>query len=108
MRFINVKFKSNLPIRLTSNKTWEEKLIVDWDKVGLAMVTYNSEKRIKQSSFTVPDHIKHFYIVNDGTPYSKECYPANATILLKSSTEAFLFVIQSSILVILIGLLIRG
>ncbi len=33
---------------------------------------------------------------------------ANATILLKSSTEAFLFVIQSSILVILIGLLIRG
>jgi len=75
------KFKSNLPIRLTNNKTWEEKLIVDWDKVGLAMVTYNSEKRIKQSAFTVPDHIKHFYIVNDGTPYSDECYPANATII---------------------------
>jgi GT2 family glycosyltransferase len=80
-KLFETKFKDVLPVRLTDNKTFAEKMIIDWDKVGIAMVTYNSEDRIKQSAFTVPDKLKHFYIVNDGTPYSEGCYPENATII---------------------------
>jgi hypothetical protein len=71
-KLFETKFKDILPVRLTDNKTLAEKMIIDWDKVGVAMVTYNSEDRIKQSAFTVPDKLKHFYIVNDGTPYEFE------------------------------------
>ena len=75
------KYGANLPIRLSNNKTLEEKSIMDIEKVGVGMVTYNSPHRIVDSSFTVPKWIKHFVIVNDGTPYDKSNYPDHAHII---------------------------
>ena len=75
------KYKNNLPIRLTNNKTFEEKLEFDPKSIGFGMVTYNAEHRIKQSAFTVPDWVENFVIVNDGTPYNKDSYPKHAKII---------------------------
>ena len=54
------KFKDVLPIKMTSNKSFEEKLNYNRDDIGVGMVTYNAEDRIKQSSATIPDWVKHF------------------------------------------------
>ena len=75
------KYGSNLPIRLSNNKTLEEKATMIIDKVGLGLVTYNSPHRIVESAFTVPKWMKNFVIVNDGTPYPENCYPDHAKII---------------------------
>jgi glycosyltransferase involved in cell wall biosynthesis len=75
------KFKDNLPVRLTNNQTLEERMILNIDKVGIGMTTYNAEHRIKQSAFTVPKWMKHFVIVNDGTPYDSSSYPEQAHLI---------------------------
>lgn len=75
------KYKENLPCKLTSNKTFEEKLNFNLDSIGVGIVTYNSEFRIKESSFKIPKWIKNFVIVNDGTPYTEGCYPEYAHII---------------------------
>lgn len=75
------KYKDKLPVRLTNNKTFEEKLEFDPSSIGFGMVTYNAEHRIRQSAFTVPNWIKNFVIVNDGTPYPNDAYPENAHII---------------------------
>jgi len=75
------KFKDNLPVRLSNNRTLQERMILDIDKVGIGITTYNAEHRIKQSAFTVPKWIKHFVIVNDGTPYDDTSYPEQAHII---------------------------
>lgn len=80
-------YKETLPIRLTNNKTFEEKLIFNPKSVGVGMVTYNAEERIKQSAFTIPKWIENFVIVNDGTPYSNESYPEHATIIQHKKNE---------------------
>lgn len=81
------KYKNNLPVRLSDNKTFEEKLNFEKSKVGIGMVTYNAEHRIKQSAFTVPNWLEHFVIVNDGTPYQEESYPKHATIIQHEKNE---------------------
>lgn len=81
------KYKNSLPVRLSNNKTFEEKLNFDKSKVGIGMVTYNAEHRIKQSAFTVPNWLEHFVIVNDGTPYQEESYPKHATIIQHEKNE---------------------
>ncbi len=75
------KYKDKFPVRLTNNKTIEEKLVIDFSKIGIGMTTYNAEHRIKQSAFTVPKWIKNFVIVNDGTPYDNSSYPEQAHII---------------------------
>ena len=75
------RYKDNLPVRLSNNKTFEEKLEFDPDSIGFGMVTYNAEHRIRQSAFTVPKWIKNFVIVNDGTPYPEDAYPEDAHII---------------------------
>lgn len=75
------KYGSNLPVRLSNNKTLEEKATMDIKKVGVGMVTYNSEHRIVESAFTIPNWIENFVIVNDGTPYNSESYPPQAHII---------------------------
>lgn len=75
------KFSNNLPIRLTQNKTFEEKLNFSLSSIGVGMVTYNAENRIVQSAFTIPSWIEHFVIVNDGTPYQESSYPPNAHVI---------------------------
>lgn len=75
------KYGSSLPVRLSNNKTIEEKATMDKDKIGLGLVTYNSPHRIIQSAFTVPKWIKNYVIVNDGTPYPENCYPNHAKII---------------------------
>jgi len=75
------KYKEVIPVRLTSNKTLEEKMILDISKVGIGMTTYKAEHRIKQSAFTVPKWMKNFVIVNDGTPYDSSSYPEQAHII---------------------------
>lgn len=75
------KYKDKLPVRLTNNKTFEEKLEFNPKNIGFGMVTYNAEHRIKQSAFTVPDWVENFVIVNDGTPYSEDSYPKHAKII---------------------------
>ena len=82
------KYKDNLPVRLTKNKTFEEKLEFNPDSIGFGMVTYNAEHRIKQSAFTVPKWIKNFVIVNDGTPYPKEAYPEQAHIIQHETNKS--------------------
>jgi GT2 family glycosyltransferase len=51
-------------------------------------VTYNAEDRIKQSSITVPSWVKHFVIVNDGTPYDENSYPKNAHIIQHETNQS--------------------
>lgn len=75
------KYKEAIPIRLTNNKTLEEKMVLDISKVGIGMTTYKAEHRIKQSAFTVPKWMKNFVIVNDGTPYDSSSYPEQAHII---------------------------
>ena len=75
------KFKNDLPIRLSNNKTIEEKSTLDIDKLGVAMVSFNAEHRINQSGFFIPKWVKHFVIVNDGTPYNESSYPNHAHII---------------------------
>jgi glycosyltransferase involved in cell wall biosynthesis len=75
------RYKSNLPVRLSNNKTMEEKTSLNLDKLGVAMVTYNAEHRIKQSSPLIPEWVKHFVIVNDGTPYDNSSYPKGAHVI---------------------------
>ena len=82
------KYGSKLPVRLTNNKTLEEKLKIDFDKIGLGLTTYNAEHRIKQSAFTVPKWIKNFVIVNDGTPYDKSSYPEQAHIIQHETNKS--------------------
>lgn len=82
------KYKEDLPVRLTNNKTFEEKLDFDPDTIGLGMVTYNAEERIKQSAFTVPKWIKNFVIVNDGTPYPEDIYPEHAHIIQHETNKS--------------------
>jgi len=51
------------------------------NKIGLGIVTYNKEDRLKQSGATVPvDAVDSFVVVNDGTPYSE--YPADAEVII--------------------------
>lgn len=75
------KYSNDLPVRLTDNKTFEEKLIFDKSKIGVGMVTYNAEDRIKISSNSIPEWVENFVIVNDGTPYDNESYNPKATII---------------------------
>lgn len=82
------KYKDKLPVRLTNNKTFEEKLNFNPDSIGFGMVTYNAEHRIRQSAFTVPKWIKNFVIVNDGTPYPDDAYPEGAHILQHETNKS--------------------
>lgn len=82
------KYKDKLPVRLTNNKTFQEKLEFNPDSIGFGMVTYNAEHRIKQSAFTVPKWIKNFVIVNDGTPYPKDSYPEQAHIIQHETNKS--------------------
>ncbi len=82
------KYKDKLPIRLTKNKTFEEKLNFDRKSIGFGMVTYNAEHRIKQSAFTVPSWVDNFVIVNDGTPYSEDSYPKEAHIIQHETNKS--------------------
>jgi GT2 family glycosyltransferase len=54
------------------------------EKIGIGLVTYNSPERIEQSAFTVPSNVDSFVIVNDGTPYTPNCYPKNAQVITHS------------------------
>lgn len=82
------KYKDKLPVRLTNNKTFEEKLEFTPDSIGFGMVTYNAEHRIRQSAFTVPKWIKNFVIVNDGTPYPEDAYPEGAHIIQHETNKS--------------------
>jgi hypothetical protein len=75
------KFKDILPLRMTKNKSFDEKLNYSRNDIGVGMVTYNAPDRIQQSAATIPTWIKHFVIVNDGTPYDSSVYPKHAHII---------------------------
>ena len=75
------KFKDVLPIKMTSNKSMADRLNYTKDSIGVGMVTYNAEDRIKQSGKTIPGWVKHFVIVNDGTPYDESVYPEHAHVI---------------------------
>lgn len=81
------KYKDKLPVRLTKNKTFQEKLKFDKSTIGVGMVTYNAEHRIRESAFKVPNWVENFVIVNDGTPYSEGSYPKQATIIQHKTNE---------------------
>jgi hypothetical protein len=82
------KFKDVLPLRMTGNKTIDEKMKYDRDSIGVGMVTYNAPDRIKQSAATIPAWIKHFVIVNDGTPYDSSVYPSAAHIIQHETNKS--------------------
>jgi GT2 family glycosyltransferase len=54
------------------------------NKIGVGLVTYNAEDRIKCSAPTVPTGIDKFVIVNDGTPYKSEAYPSGVEVITHS------------------------
>jgi len=70
-----------LPIKMTNNKTLEESMKYTKGSIGVGMVTYKAEDRIKQSAATIPSWVENFVIVNDGTPYDVSSYPVNAHII---------------------------
>lgn len=76
-----IEYGDKLPLKLTNNRTVEEKLKFNPDSIGVGMVSYNAEDRIRQSAFTIPSWIKNFVIVNDGTPYSEDSYPEHAHVI---------------------------
>jgi hypothetical protein len=80
-------YKNELPVRLSSNQTLEEKLTFDPNKIGVGMTTYNAENRIKQSSFTIPKWVKNFVIVNDGTPYDTSSYPQQSHLIQHQTNQ---------------------
>lgn len=82
------KYKESLPVRLTNNKTLEERMVLDISKVGIGITTYNAEHRIKQSAFTVPKWMKNFVIVNDGTPYDSSSYPEQAHVIQHETNKS--------------------
>ena len=82
------KFKDILPIKMTNNKSLEEKLKYSRDSIGVGMVTYNAPDRIKQSAKTIPTWVKHFVIVNDGTPYDPSVYPSHAHIIQHETNKS--------------------
>lgn len=82
------KFKDILPLRMTKNKSYQEKLDYSKDSIGVGMVTYNAPERIQQSAVTIPKWIKHFVIVNDGTPYESFVYPENAHIIQHETNKS--------------------
>ena len=82
------KYKDSLPVRLTDNKTPEEKLIFNPDSIGVGMVTYNAEDRVRRSSFRIPTWVKNFVIVNDGTPYSEGSYPEHAHLIQHETNKS--------------------
>lgn len=82
------KFRDVLPIRMTDNKSLEDKLNYSRDSIGVGIVTYNAADRIKQSAATVPEWIKHFVIVNDGTPYDPSVYPKHAHIIQHETNKS--------------------
>jgi GT2 family glycosyltransferase len=75
------KFKNILPIKMTNNKSFDEKMNYSKDSIGVGMVTYDAPDRIKESASTIPLWVKHFVIVNDGTPYDSSVYPSHARII---------------------------
>ena len=85
--FFEEKHKDSLPIRLTNNRTFDEKLNYDNESIGVGIVTYNAEDRIKQSAITIPSWVKHFVIVNDGTPYDESSYPSNAHVITHDTNK---------------------
>jgi hypothetical protein len=50
------------------------------NKIGLGIITFNSPEKIKQSAFSVTG-VDEFVIINDGRPYSPDCYPSSATVI---------------------------
>jgi len=82
------KFKDVLPIKMTNNKSFTEKMNYSKDSIGVGIVTYNAPERIKQSATTIPNWIKHFVIVNDGTPYDNSVYPPNAHIITHNTNKS--------------------
>jgi len=75
------KFKDVLPLKMTHNKSQTEKLNYTKDDIGIGMVTYKAEDRIKESGSKIPGWVKHFVIVNDGTPYDESSYPEHAHVI---------------------------
>jgi len=86
--FFEQKFRDHLPIKMTNNKSLTEKLNYTRDSIGVGMVTYNAPDRIKQSAFTIPQWVKNFVIVNDGTPYDPSVYPLNAHIIQHETNKS--------------------
>lgn len=87
-RLFEEKYKDNLPIRLTNYLTLEDKLNYSKESIGVGMVTYNAPDRIKQSSMTIPQWVKNFVIVNDGTPYDPSVYPPQAHIIQHETNKS--------------------
>jgi hypothetical protein len=50
------------------------------NRIGLGIVTYNAPEKIKQSAFSVSG-VDEFVIINDGRPYSADCYPQGAVVI---------------------------
>jgi len=50
------------------------------NKIGLGLITCNSPEKIRQSAVSV-SHVDEFVIVNDGKPYSSDCYPPGAFVI---------------------------
>ena len=86
--FFEEKYKDILPLKMTSNKSFDEKMKYSKDSIGVGMVTYNAPDRIKQSAWTVPEWVKHFVIVNDGTPYDPSVYPPHATVIQHETNKS--------------------
>jgi len=82
------KFKDVLPVKMTNNKSLTEKMSYGRDNIGIGMVTYNAPDRIKQSAATIPTWVKHFVIVNDGTPYDPSVYPDHAHIIQHETNKS--------------------
>ena len=73
--------KDNLPVKIEGYKTAADKLKFDPSTIGVAIVTYNAEHRLRESILTIPDWIENLVIVNDGTPYDESVYPKNAKVI---------------------------
>lgn len=54
---------------------------IDYTKVGLGIITYNSPSRLKNALSNIPDYLENVIIVNDGTPYSDDVYGGKFDII---------------------------
>jgi GT2 family glycosyltransferase len=47
---------------------------IDYSKIGLGIITYNSSSRLQTALNNIPDYLENVIIVNDGTPYDSSVY----------------------------------
>ena len=94
--FFEEKYKDILPIRTTSNKTFNEKLNYSKNEIGVGIVSYGNSDRLLECMSKIPDWIENLVIVNCKNQPS-DYYPNNSHIILEDEKKTLIDLKNSAI-----------